>query len=305
MAGVMTRSTFPNGLREGIGLVLGPDAEVSREKLENWRSLFTMKTSKKAVEEIVQNYGTGLAQIVDEGEDTPLDEGGESWYKAYRMVKVGLRFEVTEEAVDDNLYLDIAASMARSVDNSMMAAKAIYATDVFNNAFNSAAYTVGDGKAFLATDHPLGRGGTFSNKLSGTRTDLSETALEDLRIAAYTMKNEEGRYANLMLTDLIVPVQLQSTADRLLNSPLQAFTADNTKNVNSGMFRRVVVLPYLTSTSAWFAKTDAPDGLIHWNRQGRRLRHYIKDENGNMGTTVSERYQFGVGNIRSLLGSEG
>ena len=305
MAGVMTRSNWPNALREGIGMVLGPDGDTDRAKQEMWRKLFTMKTSKKAVEEIVQNYGMGVAQRVDEGEDAPLDEGGESWYKAYRMIKVGLSSEMTEETVDDNVYWDVANKMSASMDNAMMEAKAIFATDIFNSAFGTSTYSVGDGLAFCATNHPLGRGGTFSNLLSGTRTDPSETALEDMRIVAYTMKTEEGRYGNFQLKDLVIPIQLQSTFEKLLNSPLQAFTGDNTKNVNTGMFRSIVVLPHLTSAAAWFATTNVADGLIHWNRQGRRLRHYLGDRNGNLGTTVTERYQFGVGNIRSIIGSQG
>ena len=40
----------------------------------------------------------------------------------------------------------------------------------------------GDGKALLATDHPLTSGGTFANEPT-TAADLNETSLEDALIS--------------------------------------------------------------------------------------------------------------------------
>ena len=126
----------------------------------------------------------------------------------------------------------------------------------------------GDGKALLATDHPLTNGGTFANEPS-TAADLNETSLEDALIKIAGFVDERGLIIALRGMKLIIPRQLQFVAERILNSNLRPGTADNDANAmrNMGMLPQgYVINDYLTDTDAFFIKTDAPNGLKHFER---------------------------------------
>jgi hypothetical protein len=63
---------------------------------------------------------------------------------------------------------------------------------------------------------------------------------------------------------LIVPKELQFTAERILKTPLRTATADNDINAikNMGMIPEGYrVNHFLTDTDAFFIMTDAPNGL--------------------------------------------
>lgn len=83
------------------------------------------------------------------------------------------------------------------------------------NRATSGSYLGGDGKALLATDHPLLYGGTFSNKLA-TPADLSESSLEDIFIQIRTAVDDRNMPIALKPKTLLIPPQLIYTAARLL-----------------------------------------------------------------------------------------
>ena len=300
----MTRNSFPSGYTEGIDLILGMEADAIQEE---WKPLFEVKGTDKATWEMAVNYGLGNALEVGEGDDFTFDEGGEAGRLTARIIKVGLGFEVTEEAKEDNVYMDVGAEFAKDLVRSLKETKAIFAARIFNEAFSG---TTGyDGKTLLATDHPLGRqgAGTFANKPT-VAAQLAETALDDIRVMVRTCKTEEGRYANLKPQQLILHPALGSVASRLLMSSLRPGTNANDVNwiKEMGMFPKGVhELTHLSDTAAWFVKTDARNGLIHVNRRGVVTRHSIDENNGTMRTTASERYKFVFGNPRCMFGSTG
>jgi hypothetical protein len=112
--------------------------------------------------------------------------------------------------------------------------------------------------------HPLAVGGTFSNRLA-TDADLNETSLEQSLIDIAAFVDERGLKIATQGRKLIIPKELQFTADRLMNSVLRTGTADNDINAirNMGMIPEgYVVNHFLTDTDAFFIKTDAPNGLL-------------------------------------------
>ena len=120
----------------------------------------------------------------------------------------------------------------------------------------------------FVTDHPLGGGGTFRNEPS-TAADLNETSLENALIDISTFVDERNMIIALRGMKLIIPPQLQFVADRLLESTLRPSTSDNDVNAikNMGMLPEgYVVNHFLTDTDAFFIKTDAPRGFIHFER---------------------------------------
>jgi len=107
---------------------------------------------------------------------------------------------------------------------------------------------------------------------------------------------------------LIIPPQLQFVADRLLESTLRPSTSDNDVNAikNMGMLPEgYVVNHFLTDTDAFFIKTDAPRGFLHFERAP--LATSMEDDfgTGNMRFKARERYSFGFSDPRCVFGSPG
>ena len=217
---------------------------------------------------------------------------------------MALAFALTEEAVEDNLYDRLGARYTKALARSMANTKQIKAAAVLNNAFDT---TGGDGKVLIATDHPLGGGGSLANRAS-TMADLNETSLEDALINISTFTDDRGLAIALRGMKLVVPPQLQFIADRLLQTPGRVGTADNDINAvkNMGMLPDgYVVNHYLTDTDAFFIKTDCPDGFKHFERSPMSTALEGDFDTGNMRYKARERYSFGYSNFRAVYGSQG
>ena len=104
--------------------------------------------------------------------------------------------------------------------------------DVLNNAFNSS-FAGGDGKELCATDRPT-IAGTFKNELS-TSADLNETSLEQSLIDIAALTDERGLKIAARGVKMIIPSELQFTAERLMKSQGRTGTADNDINAVASM----------------------------------------------------------------------
>ena len=66
-----------------------------------------------------------------------------------------------------------------------------------------------------------------------------------------------------------------------------------------------VVNHYLTDTDAFFIKTDAPNGLKHFERSAMATGMEGDFETGNVRYKARERYSFGFSDWRGIYGSPG
>ena len=133
---------------------------------------------------------------------------------------------------------------------------------------------------------------TFRNELS-TAADLNETSLEQALIDIAAFIDERGLKVAVQGTKLIIPKELQFTADRLLESTLRTATSDNDVNAirNMGMLPEgYVVNHYLTDTDAFFIKTDAPNGFKMFERSPIRTSMEADFDTGNVRYKARERY---------------
>ena len=85
-------------------------------------------------------------------------------------------FAVTEEAMEDNLYVQLSARYTKALARAMAYTKQVKAALPLNNGFSS--FQSGDGVSLFNTAHPLVNGGTNSNRPT-TGADLNEASLED------------------------------------------------------------------------------------------------------------------------------
>jgi len=299
----MTRAQFARQLQAGLNTVWGLEYNSYPEE---WKRIFRIENSKKAFEEDVLTTGFGAAVVKPEGSAVTYDDAAEAWTSRYTHEELALAFSITEQAIEDNLYMTMGAKYSRALARSMQHAMEIKGAAVLNNGFSSS-YVGGDGVAFFSASHPLAGGGTFSNLLS-TPADLSETSIEDLLIQIRKTKDDRGIPIALKAVDLVIPPELEFTASRILDSALRTNTADNDINAinKKGIFGRdAVVITRLTDQDAFFIKTDATDGMKMFNRVPVQTKMEPEFNTGNMRFKARTRISFGWSDPRGCFASQG
>jgi hypothetical protein len=299
----INRAQLAKELEPGLNALFG--MEYSRYDNQH-TEIFETESSDRAFEEEVMIVGFGNASVKGEGNAVSYDNATEGFTARYAHETVALAFSLTEEAVEDNLYDRLGSRYTKALARSMANTKQIKAAAILNNAFSSS-YTGGDGVALVSNSHPLGGGGTSSNRPTAY-ADLNETSLEDALINISTLVDDRSLTIALQGRKLIVPPALQFVADRLLQSPGRVGTSDNDINAmkNMGMVPEgYVVNNYLTDTDAWFLKTDCPDGFKHFERSPMQTSLEGDFDTGNMRYKARERYSFGYSNWRAVFASQG
>jgi hypothetical protein len=107
---------------------------------------------------------------------------------------------------------------------------------------------------------------------------------------------------------LVIPRQLQFIAERIMVSNLRSGTADNDTNAmrSMGMLPEgYAVNDFLTDSDAFFVMTDAPRGMIHFERTSLSTNMEADFDTGNMRFKARERYSFGFSDPRCIFGSPG
>ena len=299
----INRAQLAKELEPGLNALFGMEyARYDNQHTE----IFETESSDRAFEEEVMIVGFGNASVKGEGNAVEYDNATEGFTARYAHETVALAFSLTEEAVEDNLYDRLGSRYTKALARSMANTKQIKAAAVLNNAFSSS-FTGGDGVALVSNAHPLGGGGTASNRPTAY-ADLNETSLEDALINVSTLVDDRNLTIALQGRKLIVPPALQFVADRLLQSPGRVGTSDNDINAikNMGMVPEgYVVNNYLTDTDAWFLKTDCPDGFKHFERSPMQTSLEGDFDTGNMRYKARERYSFGYSNWRAVFASQG
>ena len=267
--------------------------------------IFSTESSDRAFEEEVMLGGFANAAVKPEGQGVSYDDAQETYTARYTNETIALAFSLTEEAVEDNLYDKLSTRYTKALARSMANTKQVKAANILNRAFNTS-YLGGDDKELCATDHPT-LSGDQKNELS-TAADLNETSLEQALIDIADMKDERGLKIALRGMKMIIPVNLQFVAERLMKSAGRVGTADNDINAikSMGMVPEgYVVNNFLTDTDAWFLKTDAPNGMKHFTRAPIRTAMEGDFDTGNVRYKARERYSFGWSDWRGIFGSPG
>jgi hypothetical protein len=109
-------------------------------------------------------------------------------------------------------------------------------------------------------------------------------------------------------TKLVVPPQLQFTAERLLKTELRTGTANNDVNAMyslSTVPQGYRVNQYLTDPNGWFLMTNADNGFNYFERTGLETDMTTDFDTKSIKVSAVERYSFGVSNWRAAWGSQG
>ena len=299
---VITTSNHPKALWPGVKAWWGRTYD---EHQEEYKDLFDIDSSNRNYEEDVQVTGFGLAPIKAQGASVAYDTETQGYTTRYTHVAYALGYICTYEEIKDNLYEVVSRRRAQANAFSQRQTKEIVAANVYNRAFNSS-YTGGDGVELCATTH-TSTAGAWSNELA-TPADLSEASLEDLLTQIMTTENDRGHKISLMPKSLHIHPNEWFNANRILKSTLQNDTANNAVNV----LKLVNALPdgikmnhYFTDSDAWFVRTNAPRGMIMYQRDSYSLKQDNDFDTDNAKAKSYDRYSVGWTDPRGIFGSAG
>ena len=250
-------------------------------------------------------YGFGAAPQLPDGTPVTYQQGGVLFLKRYLYKVYGLAFALTKVLVEDGDHIRIGQVYARHLAQSLVETKELLCANVLNTAFTNTTNT-GDGVPLISTAHPIVNG-TFSNQLA-TAAVLSQTSLEQMLIQVRQAVDNNGKRIRLVPRQLIVAPGNIFQAEVLLKSVLRAGNANNDINpVKSiGLLDEgAAVISRLTSATAWWVQTDAPEGFKLLMR--RRLEKTMEGdfETDSMRYKATERYDVGFTDPRAAYGTPG
>jgi hypothetical protein len=301
-----TRSRFNNEYVPGL-FALAIDAYTTKRTENAWKSMCTIKTSKKAYEENGERSGLGLPEIKGEGApityDTQVEGAKQKWVP--HVYALGIR--LSEEAIDDNLYelnggsngnlseifKDLGVSMAENEEVLM-------ARFLVNGAATTYHTTRGS-KALFATDHARLDGSSYSNK--ATTTDLTYTAFWAELIAAENQYDHRQNRIIKRVEGLWVPPQFEQKALEILKSVDRPDTANRAVNAyaSSGRKIKLHVYPYLTDTDARYYQLDG-EGIIRFNNRPTRFAREKDFQTGDMMVKADQRWSAEINDPRCWYG---
>lgn len=296
----ITRATMPDLLWPGIQAIFG----TSYDKLEKqYTRIFDVRKSNKAYEKVLEATGFGYAAVKAEGQSITYDSNGQGPTTTFTHVTYGLGYMITREAEEDNQYQEVAEANAQALPFSLLITKETVHANVLNRGFNSS-YAGGDGQPLFSASHPTANG-TQSNLL--TAADLSEAALEDAITNISLATNSAGLPIALKAVRLIVSPHDLFNATRILKSDSRVGTANNDINAikNLGVIPETVVNNYLDDPDAWFIQTNAPNGLISYQRRALDLQDDSDFDTENRKHKATERYSCGWADPRAIYGNPG
>jgi len=268
--------------------------------------IFTKHESKMALERTAEMRFLGLAQLKTEGGQTAFDNAaGERYIYNQEHTEIALGYAITRKAIDDNLYKSQFMPSNLGLIESFAQTKEIYGANVLNTATTYNASVGGDGKALIATDHPID-GGTIANRPL-VDVDLNEASLLNGMISIRTnFKDQAGLKIFARGRRLVVAPANEPVAIRLTKTELRPGTADNDVNAimmtAGGLPEGYMTNDYLTSASAWFLLTNI-DGLSYMERVKFESDMQVDFVTDNLLVKGYERYSFGYYNWRSIFGS--
>jgi len=297
----ISRGQLVKEIEPGLNALFG----LEYKRYENQDAeIYTTESSDRAFEEEVMLSGFAQAQTKAEGSGVVFDNAQETFTARYTHETVALAFAITEEAIEDNLYDRLASRYTKALARSMANTKQVKAVNPLINGFGT--FTSGDGSALFATNHPT-VSGTVSNTLA-TASDLNETSLEQSLIDIAAMTDERGLKIAARGVKMIIPSELQFTAERLMKTQGRVGTADNDINAIASMGmvpQGYRVNNFLTDPDAFYIITDVPNGMKYFDRAAIKTAMEGDFDTGNVRYKARERYSFGVSDYRGVFASPG
>lgn len=304
----IARSNFPSQLLEGIKLNFGVGYA---ENEMHFNRFYDVETSGKEVERYQEMIPLPLHSVKPEGQNSTLGEVGEGPTTFIENIAYSLTYEITHEALQDNLYPRIL-KQALDLGRSARETKEVIVLNRLNTGFSTAAADLlANGQALFSTTQPLsGTGGLTDQNRPTVAKSLSEASLTIDVQNIRKFRDPKGRRISVSPKMLFVPVELEVRAFKLLNTELSVGTANNDLNpmkvgAKIGFFpQQPASSPFLINPLSYFIRTNV-DGLVYQTREEARIMEDVKIRKMVQEVVSYQRFAVGAYDYRSVYGNPG
>jgi phage major head subunit gpT-like protein len=223
---------------------------------------FKKETTDTAIWQYSEVHDMPKFSTVNEGQDYTFSAPKQGYHNTVTMLKYGLGFSISEEAVDDGKFgfiADAVKKMGKSARESQEQA----AMDILNNGFTST--LTSDGLPLFSSAHTTPSGVvTIRNQLT-TTSDLTDSSLKTM-ISDFRkqFRGDSGIVNEITAKYLIVPEELRLQAKSITQSERVLGSNFNDKNVIADEGLIVISSPHLTDRDGWFLCADAMDNGLRF-----------------------------------------
>jgi hypothetical protein len=276
------------------------------QRADEYKAIFAVREGiKRNYHEEPVLYGFRAAPELPDGTAVTYSQGGVLYLARYVYKVYGLAFALTRVLIEDGDHISMGQTFSQHLAQSMIETRETVAANILNRSFNSS-YVGGDGVSLVSASHPTAAS-TQSNVLAAA-ANLSQTSLEQMLIQVRKAQDSTDRKIRLTSQKLVVSPDNMFQAETILNSVLRPGTANNDINPirSIGLLPGgVVTLTRLTSSTAWWVQTDAPQGLKMMNRRNMQRSMEGDFETDSMRYKATERYEPGWTDWRAVFGTSG
>lgn len=223
-----------------------------------WDKIFYVDTDSEPQRSAVE-YGGGARTLTLKPENSPVTQTQQFqgpvkfWYTQTFAAATTLSVELAMDS--SGKYAKLSQAIGQLGEASRIFPELLTAL-MLDNAFDSTKPQTADGVEICGTHTLPGAAGTNANELA-TPGALDQATLEQVRIALRGIKNTSGNPLPLRIRKLVVPSAYDVIAEKLRTTKQSVGDANNDTNVMSGTDS--VTFDYLSSSTKWFALTDAPE----------------------------------------------
>lgn len=294
-------SQFSKLLAPGLRKIFFEDYETFPKEYSKY---FNEMTSKQAYEEEAVMMGLGRLERKLEGVALTVDNGKQGNTKRYTHVTYGLKFEVTEEMYEDDLY-NVMTRMAKMLSQSVQQTIEIEAGLFLDDMFTGAVYTGADGQPLMSNAHPLLIGGTVDN--NGGAVDLSPGALRTDFEACSSLVNERGLPIYKVPKLLVVTPSNAWVANDIIKATQVPYSANNEPNSTQDIMQlRYTVTHYQADADQWATFPEKSQHDLKWFwRTKPKFRNWDDPDTGNAMFGVRVRFSLGFTDWRGPYGGTG
>lgn len=289
--------------------------------------IFEVKeTDRKTYDYQIMHGVSGIEEVAP-GQDLPKINTNQGDSITYTQRYFGAIFEVTKEMRKFDLYDKInglpktmADDAWDKIDQSMADVLLNGTQTSYTDVYGKLVSAVGpDGKALFSASHDFNVGSlTYSNIITdGTNSNpaLSREAIVKTRAIASRQKDANGQVRPVMLDTLIVSVENEDLAERIIFSSNISGSMNNDMNSLKGKIKKLIVWPRLST------RGDGTDTSNYWfmcdsTKVGESLKAKFAErpsidapnevyDNKNWEWSCDFFYALGIGHPAYIYGSTG
>lgn len=274
-----------------------------------WEKLVDVHSSDKAFEKFqgITNYG--LAGVKDQGAGIPYRDKYQGFPREIINTTYGIGSTITYEMMRYDQY-DKFKSIPQQLAKSVRKTEETVVANLLNNGFSTATTPTltADGKSLFNSAHLLVAANNVTQKNTpSTAADLSQTALEQMYIDVGRFVDDQNLPIVVSPRKLIVPVESQHLARKILQTEYEVGSGNNTINPVSTarMPLELIISPWLTDVDGWFIKTDEADGLVFTDVDAVMLDRDNDFDTKNLKFSAMRLFGTGAVNYLGYYGSPG